>query len=33
VIAIELVKQLRGCILRFGKIDRAVIIRIDTASS
>ncbi len=29
MIAIELVEQLRGCTLRFGEIDRAVIIRIE----
>ena len=29
VIAVELVEQLRGCTLRFGEIDRAVIIRIE----
>jgi hypothetical protein len=29
MIAIELVEQLRGCILRFGQIDRAVIIWIE----
>src|SRR5262249_15437577 len=29
VIAVELVEQLRGCILRFGEIDRAVVVRIE----
>src|SRR5262249_13756030 len=29
VIAVELVEQLRSCTLRFGEIDRAVIIRVE----